>query len=315
VPNAGPTAGGTPVTISGSGFAEASEVTFGGTPAASFTVESATTITAVSPPHAAGTVDIRVTGPFGTSAAVPEDRFTFLHLEAPEYGRCVKVGVGNGAYAGAACTVTGGERKYEWYPAFGLHPLVKRHFTQKIKSLTEAKLTTSGGLLISCTGQTGQGEYSAAKALSGVTMTFTGCHREELGSCTGSGAAEGEIKTSTLSGELGVITTSTEGPAKNKIGLDLKPASGETVAEFTCAGVPVLVTGSVIVEVKANSMLAIATLKYVGAKGKQKPSKFEGGPEDVLHTTLGETGSPEKSVLTLTTIQMNEEKVEVNSVV
>ena len=84
--------------------------------------------------------------------------------------------------------------------------------------------------------------------------------------------------------------------------------------EFSCAGVPVRVTGSVIVDVKTNSMVPKSTLKYSGTGGVQKPSRFEGGAEDVLHSTLSE-GAPEASVLTLTTIQTNEEKVEINSVV
>jgi alpha-tubulin suppressor-like RCC1 family protein len=313
VPNSGPTSGGTPVTITGSGFTEATEVLFGGTPATSFTIESATTIKAVSPVHASGTVDVTVTNPVGTSTTKLEDHFTFLQLEAPELGRCVKVGVGLGAYASANCTATGGERKYEWFPGFGVKPLVKKRYTQAIKSLTSASLTTPGGLTVTCTGQTGEGEYVAAKAVAGVAMTFTGCHRGEIGKCESSGAAEGEVKTSLLNGVLGIVKVSTEA-VKDKIGLDLSPASGETVMEFTCAGVPVRVTGSLIVEVKANSMLSKATLKYSGTGGVQKPSRFESGPEDVLISTLGE-GSPETSVLTLTTIQTNEERVEVNSVV
>src|SRR5207244_1421427 len=142
-------------------------------------------------------------------------------------------------------------------------------------------------------GQTGHGEFTGPKTVGGVGMTFTGCHRGELEKCESPSAAEGEVASATLQGELGVVTTSSEGPVKNKIGLDLKPASGETVAEFSCAGVPVLVTGSVIVEVKANSMLSKVTLKYAASKGVQKPSRFEGGAEDVLHTKLGEGGSPE----------------------
>jgi hypothetical protein len=257
-------------------------------------------------------VDIKVTNPFGTSPAKLEDHFTFLQLEAPEFGRCIKVGVNLGAYSSSKCTATGGERKYEWFPAFGSKPLVKKHFTEAIKPLTEASFS-SHGLIVTCTGQTGQGEYASAKAVAGVTMTFTGCHRGELGKCESSGAAVGEVKTNTLNGELGIVKASPEA-VKDKVGLDLVPASGETVAEFACAGEAVRITGSVIVEVKANAMLSKATLKYSGTGGVQKPSKFEGGTEDVLHSTLGE-GSPEASVLTLTTIQTSEEKVEVNSVV
>lgn len=66
-PATGPAAGGTPVTISGTGFTGATSVTFGGTAATSVTVVSANSITCTSPAHAAGTVDVVVTTPKGTS--------------------------------------------------------------------------------------------------------------------------------------------------------------------------------------------------------------------------------------------------------
>ena len=50
---------------------------FGGTAATSFVVNSATQITAVDPAEAAGTVDITVTTPSGTSATTTSDQFTF----------------------------------------------------------------------------------------------------------------------------------------------------------------------------------------------------------------------------------------------
>ena len=76
-PGAGPLAGGTVVIITGSNFTGASTVKFGTTAATSFTVNSATQITATSPAHAAGTVDLTVTAPGGTSALSTADQFTY----------------------------------------------------------------------------------------------------------------------------------------------------------------------------------------------------------------------------------------------
>ncbi|HEY2217559.1 MAG TPA: IPT/TIG domain-containing protein [Solirubrobacteraceae bacterium] len=67
-PNKGPAAGGVTVTITGLNFDEASAVTFGETPAVSFTVNSSTSITAVSPEQSAGAEIIKVTTPNGPSA-------------------------------------------------------------------------------------------------------------------------------------------------------------------------------------------------------------------------------------------------------
>lgn len=61
-PKAGTVAGGTPVTLTGFGFAAASSVLFGGVPATSVVVVSNTTITAVTPPHASGCVEVEVVG-------------------------------------------------------------------------------------------------------------------------------------------------------------------------------------------------------------------------------------------------------------
>ncbi|MFI1952075.1 IPT/TIG domain-containing protein [Streptomyces xinghaiensis] len=66
-PDRGPAAGGTPVTLAGSGFAGATAVRFGTTPAASFTVVSATRIDAVAPAGSPGPVAVTVTTPGGTS--------------------------------------------------------------------------------------------------------------------------------------------------------------------------------------------------------------------------------------------------------
>jgi hypothetical protein len=76
-PSAGPVGGGTLVTLTGSGFTGATAVNFGTTPATSFTVDNDTTITAASPASAAGTVNVTVTTPAGTSARSPANVFTY----------------------------------------------------------------------------------------------------------------------------------------------------------------------------------------------------------------------------------------------
>jgi len=74
----GPAAGGTSVTITGTGFTGATGVSFGATAAASFAINSDNSITAVSPAAGAGTVDVLVTTAGGPSAPVAGDQFTFV---------------------------------------------------------------------------------------------------------------------------------------------------------------------------------------------------------------------------------------------
>ncbi len=76
-PSAGPTGGGTSVTITGTGFTGATAVAFGASPATGYTVISGTQINATAPAGSAGQVDIRVTTPSGISAINASDRYTY----------------------------------------------------------------------------------------------------------------------------------------------------------------------------------------------------------------------------------------------
>jgi hypothetical protein len=75
-PTSGPAAGGTNVTITGTGFTGATGVSFGGAAASNIIVDSDTQITATSP-AGSGTVDVTVTTPNGTSATGGADQFTY----------------------------------------------------------------------------------------------------------------------------------------------------------------------------------------------------------------------------------------------
>lgn len=69
-PASGTTAGGTAVTIAGAAFQPGAAVWFGGAPATDVTVDGSSTITAVTPPNSAGTVDVVVTNPDGQSGTL-----------------------------------------------------------------------------------------------------------------------------------------------------------------------------------------------------------------------------------------------------
>jgi hypothetical protein len=106
---------GTTLTISGTGFTNATAVMFGSSAAKSFTVTSDTSITAVTPSVRSGAVNVLVTGPGGTSAVNPSDQFTFNLIPrvgaiSPNHGT---------ADGGTKVTVTGANLGHPTEVAFG----------------------------------------------------------------------------------------------------------------------------------------------------------------------------------------------------
>ena len=84
-PVIGPAAGGTQVTVTGKVLFSTTKVWFGKAPASSFTVKSDSKIVATAP-AGAGTVDVTVTTPAGTTATTASDRFTYVAKIAPNAG-------------------------------------------------------------------------------------------------------------------------------------------------------------------------------------------------------------------------------------
>jgi len=76
-PASGPAAGGTTVTVTGTGLLGVTTVDFGPGNPGTITADSATSIT-VTAPSGTGVVDVTATNPFGTSPTSPADQYTYV---------------------------------------------------------------------------------------------------------------------------------------------------------------------------------------------------------------------------------------------
>ncbi len=223
----------------------------------------------------------------------------------PEFGRCVKVVKGTGKYGNSKCTSLGGAADYEWEPGVSIPWLTTKSTSDTVV------LEPQTGTKVTCTNAIGVGEYTGLNTVGGVVLTFTGCARG--GEACASGAVAGEIASSSLEGVLGIEKLGASA-SKTKIGLDLFPVDEEApVIMFSCGLATVSVTGSVIVPLATDKMVAAETLKFKATKGKQKPLGFVGGSEDFLQASLN-GGAPVQLGLTMTSTLTSAEALEVNAV-
>ncbi|MDF1684407.1 MAG: IPT/TIG domain-containing protein [Legionellaceae bacterium] len=96
IPESGAASGGTGVTLTGVDFTGATDVTFGGVAATSVHVVNSTTITAVTPAHAVGPVDVVITTPSGP--------VTYINGYTYE-----TTAVGQSAFGGTIACLNGGD--------------------------------------------------------------------------------------------------------------------------------------------------------------------------------------------------------------
>jgi hypothetical protein len=120
-PVSGPVAVGTPVTITGTGFVSGAAVTFDGLPATGITVVSATHITATTPAHAAGPVDVVVTNPDGQSSLPLVGGFTYVGPPSFATGSLPNGAEGT-AYGPVQLSAAGGQPPYTWSLVSGTLP-------------------------------------------------------------------------------------------------------------------------------------------------------------------------------------------------
>jgi hypothetical protein len=269
--------------------------------------------------------------------------------EPPEYGRCLAHTGGKWKTSGCTTAAKPGEERFEWYPAEGKadngeeKPVAKKGSKSKSTEGTLIQLEgtgeENGGIKykIVCKEQTSEGEVTGPKTNVATKLAFTGCE-SSAAKCTTFGAAEGEIRWNDLEGQLVVQKfgynkeTKVAEPAKNKVANEYTPKAIEGTEYFTssieCTSLRVQVKGHVLVPVPANKMLKAATVKFTAQRGNQKPEHVAlsintetgqetFGPELSLEAHWGDfhVSGFEEAGQTLTTVQTNEEALEINTVI
>lgn len=102
-PNSGVASGGTGVTLTGSGLTGATAVTFGGIAATSVNVVNSTTVTAVTPAHAVGSVDVVINTPAGGATLVNGYTYAATAVGLPSGGGTIScLNAGNNLIAATA---------------------------------------------------------------------------------------------------------------------------------------------------------------------------------------------------------------------
>lgn len=221
----------------------------------------------------------------------------------PEVGRCVATT--GGIYQNSACTTKAtGSGKYEWQP----WPFTKAGFA--LTNGTATFKTAISKTTISCAENTVTGEYTGLQTAT-LGIAFSECKvlGPFGGQCTGEKAPPGEIISSPLEAEFGLIDGSTSPPS---VGWWSHPVSGEGFLSFQCGGTNTSVTGSVIAAMTpVNKMSGSFKLNFSGSGGAQKPESFEGGEKRFL--TLETTLATETVGLTMADSIANERLLEIRA--
>jgi hypothetical protein len=160
-PASGTLAGGTSVIITGTNFAGATAVKFGSTDAASYTVDSATQITAMSPAHSAGSVHVTVTTPGGTSTTSASDQFAFADMTAPTLSAASTSAV---TLSSATLNVTSDEAGTYYYLVYAAADAAPNAATVKAQGTAVAKGTGTATASANTKSVTGLSASTAYKA-------------------------------------------------------------------------------------------------------------------------------------------------------
>ncbi|MFI4985666.1 MAG: IPT/TIG domain-containing protein [Solirubrobacterales bacterium] len=202
-PQIGPAAGGATVTISGNTFTGATAVKFGTAEATSFTVESATSITATAPPGT-GTVNVTVTTPAGMSPPSAADRYTY---QAAPTVTILSTKSGPAA-GGTIVTITGTEFATASKVAFGQTSAVEFTINSPTSITAVAPAAVGGTVDVSVTNVDGTSASSSkdhfkyVPAVEGVSPNAGSTHGGESVTVTGNGFALGNSATVFMFGKV-----------------------------------------------------------------------------------------------------------------
>lgn len=179
-------------------------------------------------------------------------------------------------------------------------------------------MSRARGFSITCTSDSGHGNYEGDTRIAGVVMTYTGC---KLGSkaCSSEGATAGDIVSEALEGEYVHLVNKT-----GRAGLDLFPASGRE-GQFTtlnCGAFRFAVTGSLLGAVTAGHEKAELGLEYGGTREDiPAPHSYvnaEGSTVEAFLTDLQleePLAEPLPMAVGVAGKQTSEEPIEINAVV
>ena len=171
-PASGVVPGGTSVIITGTGFTGATAVTFGGTAATSYTVNSPSQITATTPAHAAGVVNVVITTAGGTATGtgaytyvvIPIPTFlTIAPVSGPIAGGSI-VGITGTGFTGATAVTFDGVAATSYTVVNSTH----------ITATTPAHATGPTDVVITTAGGTATGIAAFTNILPGVSLGSAG---------------------------------------------------------------------------------------------------------------------------------------------
>lgn len=238
---------------------------------------------------------------------------------AASFGRCIKLAGETGKYRSAGCQegqfATG---KWEWYPAFGSKEISNKNFKLKLTE-TATIYEAPEVVAFSCGKGEGNGEFTGNTQVGSVQLTLKECKEGGERKCTNTGT-EGEVKTETLDGAIGVWKSEPE-ERHDKIGLELHSAAGGEGGTFigtmTCGGSTTReLTGSIISMVPPpgpNKMGESWSLKYMHRGLEQMPEQFEGVPAPTLFEQSLNGKSSTHVAVEATIEQENTEEMELNA--